>query len=424
MEKKNVVIKKAFISFTAIFLFAVVCIMHTAASTQWVIREIECNFIKQDGTWGGLTFSWGSEEEYQNQDYQTISGLRTSGTQYMTSMVFLDTVFLPDTIFSITYVYKLSELWTDPQYAMSINDVFLVDEYAVSTFSVADTEGVYWDTIEFDDCVYLMIVIDTRVDAIKEAFLNGYSYGFGYASSFPALSSGSLSYKILSCEALETPDVDVGDDDDSGTGEYPPIIDPDYPDIGGGTGYDSVVQEAIDRQTALIRDDISNMKNEISNDLSDLNNSVQEGSKDVVDAIQNQNKEEKEEANTSGNKFIEEALSAVDIMPADDISSALGNLVSLLAYDGTDCVFSLPRCQIPLTLKGSSVNINLWEEQRINFNEIILNHSIMTTYVYPITKFLFSLGAMYYFWNEIASLITDDMENLSRVRGGKGSKTG
>ncbi len=394
--------------------------MHTAAAYQYVINSIDVSFIKQNGTWDNLHYDWGGEDEFQDKSYHTISGLRTSGTQYMNSTAYLDNGVTYNTIFTITYKFFLGESWNSDLMDMSINDVFLSNADTSAVYSLPNTYYTIFDESEY---VYLMLVFDTRDDYVEAGIDAGYSYGFGYSATFPAVSSGQIYYKILQCEAIASPDLDPDGGDNSGGDNSGGDTGGSSGGTTGGTVTDTAVQEAIDRQTLLIRYDIEQMNSDISSGLDDVKDSVEQGKEEIVDAIQNQGQLEKEEANSSGNKFIDEAMSTVDIMPADDITSALGNLVNLVSYEGTNCVFSLPRCQIPLMLNGSSMNINLWEEQRIDFNDIILNHSVMTTYVYPVTKFLFSLGALYYFWREVSSLILGGKGFSLKSRSGNSSET-
>jgi len=243
---------------------------------------------------------------------------------------------------------------------------------------------------------------------VREQFMQAWRYtpvGDGireiYAVVSNTVGSNVVTVTTGSCTVIVG---DVSGGDDSGGGSSG-----DDSEVVGKL--DSLEQEMVNLQGSV--DDLGNKVDGIQGTVDDMAGNIEQLPEDFENALEQSHQNEKNEALQSGDDGAQEVIDIIP-NPSDEFLPAIRNLVSVMSYDGTAAVLTMPAVSIPKI--GSIVpNIKLLDAQEIDFSEYVtLFPDLILNFIRALFDSALVIYCLYELFTMIGSALSGFIKNIGK----------
>lgn len=140
---------------------------------------------------------------------------------------------------------------------------------------------------------------------------------------------------------------------------------------------------------------------EISRQLAEQGKTLDDLAGDIGDEMQGVIDHEKQESQSSGNKFVDQILGALPD-PSTDVLAALKSLTDATAYDGTDAVLPIPAIVLP-AVEGLFDETVIWGGTEFDFGEYL---GIIPSSLLTLVQSLFTIAIVLFCVYELKGIIS------------------
>lgn len=159
-------------------------------------------------------------------------------------------------------------------------------------------------------------------------------------------------------------------------------------------------------------DQVSGKLDDVNSNLEDMESTMESLPGQIGDELQGIIDSENEKAEQQGNDYADDVIEIVPDYSADFIE-ALGTLVSVLNYDGTECVLTTPAVVMP-AIEGMFPKTELMPSQEIDF-EYYFN--LMPTELINLVRALFDVALVGYCLKELIDFLSQCFSGIPRDNG-------
>lgn len=313
-------------------------------------------------------------------------------------------------------------LWASFDILNSSGSVYLAASDPVATGATSPTipvcvSDLNGQTISMDlgdTLTFYVLVGNCNGTPACEWYINGYAYDEVF--DFVALENASYDYiqawsytpgeagtRILRCDVTNT----YGEASETVTAGYVTVVvGGDTSGDGSGSDTDSEIIGALDTietDMAVMQESIDSVSEQVGavqDQLEGVQGAVEELPDEIVGGISDYFDQQQDAAQSQGNDSADELIDAIPD-PSQGFLSALGDLVSVLSYDGTEAVISTPEIYIP-AIDGLFPQIHLLDPQELDFEYYF---TLLPEVILLLIRALFDAAIVSYCLKELMELI-------------------
>ena len=170
------------------------------------------------------------------------------------------------------------------------------------------------------------------------------------------------------------------------------------------TGKTNEILAEVEKQLAeqgKTLDEVLQQQQQTNDKLDDTNDKLDKLPGQIGDEMQNVIDKEKDEATSSGNKYVDQILSALPD-PSTDVLAAMKSLTDATAYTGTDAILPIPAIVLP-GIEGLFPETTIWGGTEFDFGEYI---AMLPSSLLTLAQSLFTIAIVLYCVYELKGIVS------------------